>query len=898
MSWLSRLSGMIRKDSLDREIEEELRSHVEMRAADSIASGTVPEEAQFEAHRRFGNVGLIKQATRAVDLIGWLESLGQNLRYATRMLRRSPGFTTVAVLTLALGIGGNVALFTVVQAVLLKPLPYSHPEQLVRIYDDLRGLNTNDIGMSVPEMWDLRDKSGVFEELSALVSVDANLTGGDQPERIELMGTSPEYFTMIGTPPQLGRVYTKQDAQPGFTSGVVISDTFWKRSFGRDPGVLGKKIRADGDFYTVIGVMPAGFRHPGRTITNDVDVWAAAGFMADPFPAPPLRATRLLPGSMGRLKPGLTLDQGQARLEVFVRQLAHDYPDEYPAATRWGVRLVSIQEDIVGKVRTELFVLFGAVAFVLLIACVNLANLLLARAASRQGEIAIRLAVGAGRGRLIAQLLTESMLLATLSGVVALFTVYWTKTLLLRFAAIRLPRLNEVSISPGVLLFAFLLSLLTGIVFGLAPALKTASMSQVTKLREGSHGSGSSRQQMKISRVLVVSEIALSLVLLIGTGLLLRSFWHLASVRPGFEPHGITTTKVWLSVPNNPAQNPYLTPAKRGAFYREVLHRVSALPGVEAAALGTPNSLPLDSNRFQITFSIENRPLESERMPEADSVAVSPGYFDVLRTPLVRGRVFADSDNFDSGRVALIDETLARRYWPNHDPVGQHIQRNFPGGPNQKNPWITIVGVVGDTKLYGLDTPTSALIYLPLFQTSSYGSVVYVRTAGEPSGLGEAVRREVQAIDPSIPVFGLRSMDEVVGNYLAERRFALDLLGVFAVIALSLAAIGVYGVMAYTFSRRRNEIGIRVAMGAQRHDILKIAVGEGATLVLFGVVAGVIGAALLTRVLQSMLFEVKPIDPLTYGGITALLAGVTLLACLVPARRAAQVDPLIALRQE
>jgi predicted permease len=895
MSLFARLRGLLRINRLERELDEELQSHLEMRTRDNLAAGMAREAARYDARRRFGNTALMKEDTRAMDIVGWMETLGQNLRYAVRMLRRSPGFTAVAILTLALGIGGNVAIFTVVRAVLLSPLPYPHPEQLVRVYDDLRGSNTHDVGMSVPEMWDLRDKSGVFQDISALVSADANLTGGDQPERIELLGTSPDYFTMLGVQPQLGRVYTPQDAQPGFTLGVVISDGFWRRTFGADPQVIGRNIRVDSDLYTVIGVMPPGFRHPGRTLTNEVDVWGAAGFMAPPFPVPVLRSVRLLPGAMGRLKPGLTVSQAQARLDALSAQLSREYPTEYPAAAAWGVRLVSVQEDLVGNVRTELFVLLGAVALVLLIACVNLANLLLARSASRQREIAIRLAVGAGRARLIAQLLTESILLAAISGALALLSVYWLKTWLLTLAPADLPRLREVTLNPTVLFFAFAVSIVTGVIFGIAPALQAARSSHVANLREGSRGSGSSKHQLKISRFLVVSEIALSLVLLIGTGLLLRSFWHLAEVRPGFDPHHVLTTRLWLPFPNDPAEDAYRVDEKRAEFLHEVLRRVSALPGVEEASIGSYNSLPMHSARSQFPFTIENRAAESERTPVAEFASVSPGYFHVLKALLIRGRVFADADNTKGQQVALINETLARRYWPDGDPIGQHIQ--FSGRPG-KFPWVTIVGVVGDIKSDGFDAASAPHIYVPIYQSPSYASVVYLRTGGDPASLGAAIRREVQSVDPTIPVFGVQTMDEVVSKYLAERRFALELLGIFAGVALLLASIGIYGVMAYTFSQRTNEIGIRIAMGAQRGDILRMAVGEGAFVVVFGIVSGIIGAALFTRFLQSMLFEVKSSDPLTYVGISALLAGVTLLACLVPARRATRVDPLTALRQD
>ncbi len=832
-----------------------------------------------------------------MDTFGWIEALENNLRYAARRLWRSPGFTTVAILTLALGIGANVAIFTVVRAVLLNPLPYPHPEKLVRVFDDLRGSDSRDVGMSAPELWDLRDKSEVFEDLSAVWPTDANLTGGDHPERIELLATSTNYFRMLAARPELGRPYTQNDERQGFIDGVVLSDGFWRRTFGGDPNTLGKKIRLDGDLYTIIGVMPPEFRHPGRSLVSEVDAWTAAGFNAPPFPAPALRSLRMLPGAMGRLKPGLSLAQAQARLNAFSGQLSREYQNDYPAPARWALRLVPVEEDLVGNMRTELFVLFGAVAFVLLISCVNLANLLLARSAGRQREIAVRLALGAGKARLIGQLLAESILLSAVSGAVALSTVALMKTSLLRLAPPDLPRVNEIVLSPGVLLFAFFVSILTGVIFGLVPALQTVRPSQVANLREGSRGSGSSKRQIRISRILVASQIALCLVLLIGAGLLLRSFWHLLEVRPGFEPHRLVTAKIWLPVPNDPAEDAYRVTEKRAAFYQEVLRRVGGLAGVEQAAVGSAASLPMDNSRNQSAFIIENRATESERVPVAEVASVSSGYFDVLKTPLKRGRVFTEADNSRGRQVAVINETLARRYWPDADPVGQHIKlgsgRRLNGASD-----LAIVGVVGDIRSDGFDVASVPHIYLSEPQAPTYGSVVYLRTAGDPGKLGEAIRREVQAVDPSVPVFGIRSMDDVVAKSLAARRFAVELLGVFAAIAFLLASIGIYGVMAYTFSRRINEIGLRMALGAQRSDILKIVLREGALIVVFGAVAGLIGSAILTRFLQTMLFDVTPTDPITFGTLTALLSVVALSACLIPARRAIRVDPLVAVRHE
>jgi predicted permease len=899
MSLVNRLLGMLRSKKLDTELDEELKAHIEMRTADNIASGMTEQEARYDARRRFGNTTLMKEDTRAMDIVGWIEMLAQNLRYAGRMLRRTPGFTLVAVMTLALGIGANVATFTVVRTVLLNPLPFPHPEQLVRVYDDLRGSNSQDVGMSVPELWDLRDKSGVFQEISAAwTAVDANLTGADQPQRIRFFAGSPNYFTMLAVTPQLGRIFTEQDARPGFTEGITISDAFWHRMFGADPHVLGKQIRLDGDLYTIIGVMQPEFRHPGRALSSEMDVFSAAGYAADPFPSPPTRGLRILPGALGRLKPGLTVEQAQARLNAFAIALAREYPTDYPVPAGWALRLVPAQEDMVGNMRTELLVLFGAVGCVLLIACVNLANLLLARSAAREREIAIRLALGAGRARLIGQLLTESVLLASISGGVALLTVVLLRPSLLKLAPASMPRLNEVSFSGGVLLFAFGLSIFTGLIFGLAPALQAARRDQLTSLREGSRGTGSSKHQIKVSRTLVTCEIALSLVLLAGAGLLLRSFWNLLEVRPGFEPHNLVTAKIWLAVPNDPTKNPYLAPEKRAAFLREILRRVSAIPGVQEAALGSGNGLPMETQPNQILFMIDKHAAESQHFPEAETSNVTTEYFHVLKIPLIRGRVFTESDDLKGQPVAIINETLARRYWHDEDPVGQQI-RFAPGQTTSAtNPWMTIVGVTGDIKSDGFDAASAPYLYLPMNQRPQFAAVVYLRTAVGTGTLEDNVRREVQAVDPTIPVFAVRTMDEVLKKSMADRRFALELLGVFAGVALLLASIGIYGVMAYTFSQRTNEIGIRMAMGAQRSDILRIALGEGALVVAIGVVAGLAGSVILTRFLQSMLFDVNPTDPVTLVAITALLTGVTLVACLVPARRATRVDPLIALRHE
>ena len=819
----------------------------------------------------------------------------QDVRYACRMLLKTPGFTIVAILTLALRIGANIAAFSIVDGVLLRPLPFNHSEQLVRVFDDLRSSNAKDVGMSVPEFWDYRDRAGIFQDIAVIWTIPANLTDVERPERIEVLATSPNYFTMLGVQPALGRVFTQKDDVPGFINAVVLSDGFWHREFGGDPSVIGKSIRLDGDLYQIFGVMPPGFHHPGKTLETEEDAYIAAGYNALPFPTPPLRSTRMLPGAMGRLKPGLSIAAAQARLETFDAGLARDYATDYPPAAGWGPRLVSVQQELTSNVRSELFVLFAAVGFVLLIACVNLANLLLARASGRHREIAIRLALGAGRARLISQLLTESVLLAFVSGCIALVTVVALKSALLNFAPADIPRLSEVTISPAVLCFALLVSILTGVIFGLAPALQAASPNQISNLREGSRGSGSSKRQMRVSSVLVASEIALSLILLIGAGLFLRSFWQLLQVRPGFNPHHVVTAQMWLSYPNDPAQNRYFTVPKRAAFMREVLRRVSALPGVEEASVGSGGSLPLVVSRNQSPFVIEGRPADTERTPVTEVAAVTPGHFQVLEIPLLSGRYFADSDDDKGLPVALVDQAFVRQYWPNESPLGKRVKL----GPAQStNPWLNIVGVVGNVKSESLESQEVPHVYLSDFQSPNFNSVIYARTAADPGTIGDAIRHEVQAVDPDVPVYAVRSMEEVVARSMAERRFALEILGFFAFIALLLASIGIYGVMAYTFSQRTHEIGIRIALGAQRQHILRMALGEGMVLVAFGLAAGLFGALLLTQFLRSLLFAVKPTDPITFIGIAVLLTAVALLACYIPAHRATRVDPLVALREE
>jgi predicted permease len=821
-------------------------------------------------------------------------SFDQDLRYALRILLKSPGFTIVAMLTLALGIGANVATFSVVYAVLLRPLPFPHPEQLVRIFDDLRGPNEQDVGMSAPELWDLQDRSGVFQDISAVAPSNSAVGGGERTVRAETLITSADYFDLLGVKPEFGRVFTRQDAAPGFMEPVVISDGFWRRNYGSDPNIIGRKMRLDSDLYTIVGVMPPGFRHPGRTLNTDVDVWVATGFNGLPFPVPAVRSQRIIPGAIGRLKPGLTVAQAQAQLDAYISQLSREYPVEYPPAATWAIRLVPVKEDLVGPQRTELFILFGAVGLVLLIACVNIANLLLARTSGRRREIAIRLTMGASRARLARQLLTESTLLSLISGVVALVTVLFLKNAIISLAPADIPRLNEVDVSTRVLFFAFLISVITGVLFGLAPALQAANPNQIENLKEGARGSGAGRRHTRLSRVLVVSELAFSLVLLAGAGLLLRSFWRVLEVRPGFNPSHLITAQIWIPVSNNPDTDPYAPEEKRAAFLMEVFRRVSVLPGVEQSAIAGNDTLPMNSGRNYSPFSIQGRAAESERSPVADIAVVDTEYFRTMEVPLITGRDFTVFDTNKTQTVGVIDQTLAQRYWPGENPLGQQIKFGFGAGLQG----LTIVGVVGDIKSDGFDAPSVPHIYVPLGQFAPVNAVVFLRSKGNVEHLGEAVRQEVAKVDSNVPVHSISSMDQIIARSVADRRFALELLGVFAAVALLLAAIGIYGVMAYSFSQRTHEVGIRIALGAQRLDILRMALGEGMRLVVIGLASGLVGAAIVTRFFRSMLFDVVPADPITFLSVSAMLAGVALFACYIPARRAIHVDPLVALRHE
>jgi len=819
-----------------------------------------------------------------------------DLRYAARMLRSNLGFTLVAVLTLAFGIGANTAIFSVVNAVVLRPLPFPKPEQIVIVRDDLTGRQIEDVGLSVDELKDLQERSGVFEQVSAVWPVDANLTGSERPERIELLAVSPNYFALLGAHAQLGRVFGPEEQQAkGFAEGVVISDGLWKRLYGSDPNILGRKVYADTDLYTIIGVMPPEFRHPGKTLRNEVDMWGTAGFSANPF-GPPVRAARMLPGAIGRLKDGIDINQAQAKLDGLVAQLQTEFPKEYPPQAGWKINVLSAHQQLVGNVQTILYVVLAAVGLVLLIGCVNLANLMLARSSGRRREMAIRLALGASRRRLIVQLLTESLLLSFIGGALALVVLAVLLKGFVQFIPPDIPRLNEIHINLTVLGFVFVISTITGLLFGLFPALQASRPDVVSNLKDGSFGSGFGLATHRFRSGLVVLEFALSLILMIAAGLLLRSFGRLLDVNPGFNPENVLLTRVWLPVPNNPELDPYRDPLKRSGFIKELVQKVSSIPGVRNAAISSGNAVPLVGPHNSGGFTIEGDAVANNAIPTAQIGVVSPDYFRTMETPLKRGRFFTDADDRQAPQVVLIDEALAARYFSNRDPVGLRIKR---GGPASEAPWMTIVGLVGNIKSDGFDKPDQPHLYFPIFQNPAYAMAIYLRTSDvAPLTLTQSVREQVRALDRDLPVFGERTMSQVAAESVSRHRFAMQLVGLFGILALLLAAVGIYGVIAYSVTQRTREIGIRVALGASRSAILRWVLKQGLVLTIAGVVIGLVGALALTRLLQSLLFGVGPTDIITYGALAVLLTIVALIACYVPARRATKVDPLIALRYE
>jgi predicted permease len=888
MRLFPKLNAFFRRGRAERELAREVNSHLALLEDEFQRRGMSPADARLEARRVYGGIDQAKELHRDERSVLWMEQVLQDLRYAYRSFLKAPSFTAIAVLTLALGIGANVAIFTLVNAVLLRPLPFQQPDRLVRIFDDLTGVGAKDVGMSVPELEDLRDRSGVFQELSVIEPGNAALSGGDHTERIEMLATSTNYFQLLGASPALGRIYGPQDAMPGFTNGVLISDGLWQRQFGGDPRVVGRTIRADKDGYTIIGVMPPGFCHPGQTLAGDVELWAAAGYIADPFPTPVLRSRRILPGAIARLNPGLTVQQAQQRLNSVAAELTAAFPKDYPSQNRWSIRVEPMGDSLTGEVRPTLLVLLAAVGFVLLIVCVNLASLMIARSSARMRELSIRKALGASRPRLIRQLLTESLLVSLTGGAAALGVLAVAKGSLLALMPPDVPRLAEVHFDARVVGLALLLSILTGILFGLIPALHVSATDPNRDLKEGGR-SGSSRRQSHFRSALVTAEIALSVVLLIGAGLLVRSFWSMLHVNPGLDPSGMMVAQIWIPQPNNPKVNRYGTVAQSSNLVREIQRQMHQLPGVQEVALGGGGSLPfLNHQRNIVTVTLLDAADTRHTNVPIEIVSVSPEYFRVLKIPLLHGRVLAEQDIEKSKRVALVNESFVRKY-----ADGAAIGKRLLIRPGQES---EIVGVVGDVRDDGLDVPASPHVYFSIYQTNVEEMGIFLRGAYDPRSLKEAVARTVRAIDPDLPVYGVRTMDELMSASMARRRFSLSLMALFAGLALLLAAMGVYGVMAYAVTQRTQEFGLRMALGAQHRDIVMLALRPGLFLTIVGVLVGLSAGLAVTRLISSLLFEISPMDPVTFIGVPLVLATVALLACWIPARRAVRVSPVVALR--
>ena len=892
--FLARLKNFATGRRDDQRLREEMEAHLAQQTEENLRAGIAPAEARRQAVLKFGAVQAVRENYHAEQGLPLMENLLQDTRYALRKLARSPGFAAAAILTIALGVGATTAIFSVVDATLLHPLSYPKPDQLVRIEDDLPGVGTRDAGLSVPELQDFQ-RSGIFQYVSGDWCISGNLTGSSQPLRIALKMVAPNYFALLGVDPQLGRTFDPQDETPGMTPEVVISDGLWKRAFGADPHILGKSLREDNDEYHVVGVMPPGFRDEGRTTEErNTDMWAAGGFAAVPFPSP-VRNLRFVPGAIARIAPGMTPAAAQSQMDALVASLEKQYPADYPIQSAWRVRLVPLKESLVGNVRQSLMLLLGAVGLVLLIGYGNVANLLLARASARGREIAVRQALGAARSRLVRQLLTESLLLSLLGGLAGIAFLFATKGLLLRMVPDSLPRLSEISMNWSVLLFALLLTLGAGILFGLAPALQASRLNLTAKLKAEGRNTTGSGEQARMRRALVVTEFALSLVLMIAAGLLLRSFWDVFNAGLGFNPQNVMAVRTRLPVPNDPKTDIYGTPAQEAVLVREMLRRGQTLPGVEETAVGSIESVPLNHNRNLDRVTFEGRDFRGSDPPFVEESIVSPGYFHLLGIPLLHGRFFTDEDNEKAPRVAIVNEAFARTSWPNDNPVGKRVKLS---GLNAATSWTTVVGVIADARTESLEEADVPQIYECLLQGTDDELAIFLRGRLDPAQIPEEARVAVQSINPDLPVFGAMTLPGVVSGALSQRRFSMEMVLIFALTALLLAALGIYGTISYLVSERTHEIGIRLALGAKRSEIMRMILRQGLALAIAGAALGLLGALIVSHLMAGLLYRVSPTDPLTFVGVTFVLTAVALAASYIPAMRAMRVDPLVALRYE
>ncbi|HSB12437.1 MAG TPA: ABC transporter permease [Blastocatellia bacterium] len=807
-----------------------------------------------------------------------METFLQDLRYGARMLRRSPGFTSVAIIALALGIGGNSAIFSVVNAVLLRPLPYAEPDRIMRVFASAPERGLNQTSLSIQLVTAIGEQNQVFEQAGAYTGDSANLTGIDEPLQLAVARVSSGVLDVLRVNPVSGRNFVLEEDKAGGPHVVILSHNLWQRQFGGAPDVVGRAITLDSLSYTVVGIMPAGFNFPG----GQIDAWIPRVFEPSFLNRDAVERGAGYLSVVARLKPGITRQQAQADVE----SIAANRSSSVQLDLAFGLLAVPLPEVVTQGVRPTLYILLGAVGFVLLIACANVANLLLAKAAGRQKEIAVRAALGASRARLIRQFLTESVLLALMAGALGVALASWGVDLLVSAATGNIPRAAEISVDARVLGFTLLIAVVTGVAFGLAPALQASKADLNEALKDTARGSGGGSRRARIRSLLVVTEVALAVILLIGAGLLIRSFVRLQSVDAGFNPAHLLVANI-----NLPASR-YAQPTQRAAFYRRLNEELGSLPGVISA--GATQALPLSGADARTPIAIDGRAVPP--LPERPIVSVgivSPDYFRTLGIPLLEGRFFAEQDNETGPVTVIINQSFARKFFADEDPIGKRI---LLGGVQTQA--REIVGVVGDVRQRGLDSSPAEGFYISSYQRPQLAMAVVVRTEGPPLALSNAVRSRVIAIDKDQPVASVQTMEDVVSSSISNQRFTLLLLGLFAGVALVLAAIGIYSVMAYVVTQRTGEIGLRMALGAQGRDVLALVVGQGMTTALIGVAVGLAGAYALTRVMTSLLFSVTATDPITFVATPIILIGVALAACLVPARRAVKVDPMVALRYE
>ncbi|MGI9114588.1 MAG: ABC transporter permease [Chthoniobacterales bacterium] len=805
-----------------------------------------------------------------------------DLKLALRQLLKAPGFSAIAIVTLALGIGANTAIFSAINTVLVKTLPYPQPERIVLLWGEDKTHDLHRGQVSATDIADYRARNHVFDEMSTYTDFRPVLTGAGEPERIFGAQVGDGFFDVMRAKPMLGRVFTAEEQVEGKDYVAVLSYALWHKRFADDPQIVGKTVTLSARPYTVIGVLPASVHSLPRGLLP-----APAEFYRPVAEAPDEkeRASRHL-RAIARLRPGVTLTQAQSEMDLISRQLEREHPD---TDSRAGIHLVTLREDLVSRVRPALLMLFGAVVFLLLIACANVGNLLLARSISRYREIAIRAALGASRARVIRQFLTESILLALAGGVLGVLGATWSIGVMQTFGARVVPLLSGVELDVRVLTFSFVVSILTGVVFGCAPALRASRVSLNETLNDAGRTPGAVSTRSPLRSVLVVTEIALAMVLLVAAGLLIKTVFRLNSVDPGFDPERVLTMNVSLPRARYPKEENW------SAFYERMLQRIKALPAVEAAAV--TSVLPVSENFDRRTIEIEGQPRPVSELSEVDSYVVTPDYLQAMSISLVRGRGLTFHDTADAPPAVLISESMARKYWAGEEAIGKRI-RFENSEPVEKRPWRTVVGIVPDVKQYGLDTAGTMALYVPQLQMPQSNMTLVVRTRIEPGSMADAIRREILAIDPEQAVFNVATMKEIVADSISLRRLSMFLLAGFAALALLLAAIGIYGVLAQTVAQRTHEIGIRMALGAQMRDVLKLILGHGMALAGIGIVAGVLGALGVTRLIANLLFGVAATDPSTFLAISLLLGAVAFLACYLPARRAALVQPMEALRYE